>query len=133
MGGGVGIPTQKPKDTKGNGNPGLSVHRVKPARLFTNQMPAILTRRDRIVSATTPRVAAAQSPKAELQSAQSAVRFKRLQKIGGTGRGEATAVARSGQEREHRRDQDLVTANNKTREKEHQGARIEARSARRNH
>jgi hypothetical protein len=34
---------------------------------------------------------------------------------------------------EHRREHDLVAANKKTRQKKHQGARIEARSARRNH
>src|SRR5205814_5080783 len=38
-----------------------------------------------------------------------------------------------GQKMEHGRKHDLVAANKKTRQKKHQGARIEARSARRNH
>src|SRR5438093_1415999 len=61
------------------------------------------------------------------------VPFDRLRKIF-RARGQKTATGiRSAQERKHRRDRYLITANESANERAHQRARIEARPARRNH
>jgi hypothetical protein len=86
-----------------------------------------------IVPSTAPRMTTAQSADAEPCSPQSSVGLQALEKVNRTGRFKAAARPRSAQERKHRRDQQLVTANEKTQEEKHQGAKIEARSARRNH
>src|SRR4029077_13924607 len=61
------------------------------------------------------------------------VPFDRLREIF-RARGRKTAARiRSAEERKHRRDRYLITANENANERAHQGARIEARRARRNH
>src|SRR5437773_11018106 len=97
--------------------------------MFAVEMPG----RNRIGSSPAPRMTTAQPAQAQPRSAQDSVRLQGLEKINRTRRFKAATGARPAQEREHRRDQQLVAANKKTREKKHQGARIEARSARRNH
>src|SRR5438552_5264225 len=89
--------------------------------------------RNGVMPAAAPRIAAGQATDAEPASTDYAVRFERFQKVSRTARLETASTARSSQKRQHRREEQLVTANKKTREKKHQGARIEARSARRNH
>ena len=91
-----------------------------------------MSRRDRVVSATTPRMAATQAAKPQPAPAQKPVRLERLQKIDGTGRLEAAPSAGSGQKRQDRRERQLITANKKTQEENHQGARIGARFLQRN-
>src|SRR5439155_19168069 len=62
-----------------------------------------------------------------------AVLFDRSQEIFGT-RGRKTAAGiRSAEERKHRWNRYLITANENANERAHQAARIEARRARRNH
>src|SRR6266404_5952319 len=87
-------------------------------------------RRHRIMSTSAPRMAAAQPAHAQPRPAEHSMGLERLEKISGTGRLKTAARAGPAEERQHRRNQQLVTANKKTRQKEHQGARIEARSAR---
>src|SRR4051812_29577170 len=86
-----------------------------------------------IVSSAAPRIATAKTAKTEPRSAQNSMRLQRLEKIDRARRFKTTATTRPGQKMKHRREDDLVAANKKTRQKKHQGARIEARSARRNH
>jgi hypothetical protein len=90
-------------------------------------------RRDWIGATSAPGIATAHPAKAEPGSTPESVRLQRLEKVNGARRFKPAAASRSRQKRERRREHDLVAANNKTREKQHQGARIEARSARRNH
>ena len=88
---------------------------------------------NRVSSAAAPRIATADATKAEPRPAQNSMRLQRLEKINRAGRFKTATAARSLQKMEHRRENDLVTANKNARQKQHQGARIEARSARRNH
>jgi hypothetical protein len=83
--------------------------------------------------ASTPGMATAEAANSQPRSAQNSVRFQRLEKVSRTSRLKAATRGWPAEEREHGREQQLIAANKKTREKEHQGARIEARSARRNH
>ncbi len=76
---------------------------------------------------------AQQAAKSEPASPKNAVRLDGLQKIRRARRLEAAARSRPAQKRKHWRNQALVSADKKTDERKHQGARIEARSARRNH
>jgi len=85
------------------------------------------------MAASTPGIAPAYSAKAEPGSPPEPVRFQGLEKVDRARRFKPAAAAGSLEKREDRREQDLVTANKKTRQKDHQGARIEARSARCNH
>src|SRR5439155_18891080 len=90
-------------------------------------------RRHRIKSAATPRMTSQQALYSEKAPAQDAVLFDRSQEIFGA-RGRKTAAGiRSAEERKHRRDRYLITANENANERAHQGARIEAHRARRNH
>jgi glutamate/tyrosine decarboxylase-like PLP-dependent enzyme len=91
------------------------------------------TRRNWIVSTAAPRIATGETANAKPRSAQNSMRLQSLEKINRARRFETAAATRSGQKVEHRREDDLIAANKKTRQKKHQGARIEARSARRNH
>ena len=61
------------------------------------------------------------------------MRFHRFQKICRTGRLESTTGPGPAYQREERRERALINANENTEQAEHQGARIEARFARRNH
>src|SRR5688572_7419446 len=80
----------------------------------------------------TPRMTTAQPADAQPGSAHDAMRLQRREEVSRTGGLKPATRPRPAQKREHRRDEELITSNKKTREKEHQGARIEARSARRN-
>jgi hypothetical protein len=86
-----------------------------------------------IMPSPTPGVAAAQAADPEPGSTEDAVRLQRREEISRASRLKPAARPRAAQKSENRRNENLVTSNKKTREKEHQGARIEARSARRNH
>src|ERR1700674_1214003 len=77
--------------------------------------------RNGIVPAAAPRIATGQTTHAEPAPTKQSMRFERFQKVGGTSRLETASAARSRQKREHGRDERLVTANEKTRAKEHQG------------
>ena len=61
------------------------------------------------------------------------MRLDRLHEILGTGRLETAAGGRSAQPGQQRRDRAFVQAKHHSKQKEHQGVRIEARFARRNH
>src|SRR3954467_8875040 len=89
--------------------------------------------RHRVMPAPTPRVAPTQPAETKPGPAADTVRFQSLEEIDGARRFKPAAAPRPFEKREHRREQNLVSANKKTREQDHQGARIEARSARRNH
>lgn len=92
-----------------------------------------VSRRHWIKSSPAPGMATAQPADAEPGPAQDAVRLERREEVSRASRLEPAARSRPVQKRENRRNEKLVTSNKKTREKEHQGARIEACSARRNH
>ena len=79
-----------------------------------------------------PGRAAADSFQSEPAAAQGAVCLHGFQKVGGTGRLKPAAARRAAEKRKHGRDQNLVAANQASNKQAHQGARIEARSARRN-
>jgi len=93
----------------------------------------VVPRRDRIMPSSAPGMTTAQSAHTQPRSPQNSVCLQGFEKINRTRRFKAATRPRPAQEREHRREQKLVAANKKTREEEHQGAKIEARSARRNH
>lgn len=80
-----------------------------------------------------PGMATAQSAQTQPCSAKDAVGLERLQKVSRAGRFKTASRPRSAQKRKDRGNKNLITSNKNAREKEHQGARIEARSARRNH
>lgn len=103
------------------------------AGLFTNQLVVRMRfgGRHRVNPPPAPRMTAAQPAQAEPTAAPHSVPFDRLEKVTRTGRFEATAQARSAQPREHRRERRLISANEKSDDRNHQGARIEARFARR--
>jgi len=61
------------------------------------------------------------------------MRFHRFQKICRTGRLESATGTRPANQGEDWRERALINANENTEQAEHQGARIEARFARRNH
>jgi len=86
-----------------------------------------------VVTLSSPRVAAKKAAHPQPRSAKEALPFERFEKVDRTGRLEAASGTRPAQKRQHRRYEQLITANQKTHEQEYQGARIEARSARRNH
>jgi hypothetical protein len=89
--------------------------------------------RHRIVTFSAPGMATAKTAHSQPCAAKKSVSFERFEKVSRTGRLKAASGARSTQKRQHGRNEQLVTANQKTHEQEHQGARIEARSARCNH
>lgn len=66
-------------------------------------------------------------------SAKKAVFLQRFEKVDRTRRLKTASGARPTKKGQHWRNEQLITTNQKTHEQEHQGARIEARSARRNH
>jgi hypothetical protein len=80
-----------------------------------------------------PRLAPTEPPQTEPAAAQNAVGLHGFQEIARTGRLEPAASSGTGGPREDRRDDPLVGANQKSDDREHQGARIKARFARRNH
>jgi hypothetical protein len=86
-----------------------------------------------VVTLPAPGVTAAKPSQSQHRSAKETVSLDRFQKIGRTRRLETAAGARTAEKRQQRRNQQLITAKEKAHQQEHQGARIEARSARRNH
>src|SRR5438067_1427297 len=104
-----------------------------PQRGVPTKKQVMRSWRNWVGPAASPRIASAHATNAEPGAAQNSVRLQRLEKIGGARRFKTATASRAGQKVERRREQDLVAANKKTRQKKHQGARIEARSARRNH
>ena len=120
-----------------------------PGRLFTNEVigmweppwysdsggdnaPPTLQRHG-IVTLSAPGMTAAKTAQSQPCSAKKTVPLECFEKISRTCRLKAASGARSTQKRQHGRNEQLITANQKTHEQDHQGARIEARSARRNH
>src|SRR5688572_13914749 len=102
-------------------------------RRGTEAPPTLRDRRHWIMPSPTPRMATAEPADAQPGSAQDAMRLQRREEVSRTSRLKPATRPRPAQKRERRRNEKLITSNKKTREKEHQGARIEARSARRNH
>jgi hypothetical protein len=98
----------------------------------STEVPSTLWRH-RVVAPAAPGMATAYSAETKPRSAPDSMRLQGLEKIDGARRFKPAAATRPLEKRQNRREQNLVTANKKTREQEHQGARIEARSARRNH
>lgn len=90
-------------------------------------------RRHWVRSSPAPGMAAAQPADPQPRSPEDSVCFQGAEKVSRARRFEAASRPRSAQNGENRRNEKLITSDKKTREKEHQGARIEARSARRNH
>jgi hypothetical protein len=86
-----------------------------------------------IVTLPAPGMTAAKTAQSQPRSAKKTVLLERFKEVDRTRRLETASGARSTKKRQHRRTEHLITANQKTHEQEHQGARIEARSARRNH
>jgi hypothetical protein len=90
-------------------------------------------RRHGIMALSAPGMTTAKTAQSQPRAAKKSVSLERFEKVSRTGRLKAASGARSTQERQHGRNEHLITANQKTREQEHQGAKIEARSARCNH
>jgi hypothetical protein len=86
-----------------------------------------------IVTLSAPGMTATETAQSQPRSAKKTVTLDRFEKVDRTRRLETASGARSTKKRQQRRNEQLITANQKTHEQEHQGARIEARSARRNH
>jgi hypothetical protein len=110
---------------------------VLPRRLFTNKAlsPTQVAMRIRhwIGTLSPPRMATAQTAQSQPCAAKKTVSLERFEKVNRTSGLKTASGARTAQKREHGRNEQLITANQKTQEQDHQGARIEARSARRNH
>jgi len=82
-------------------------------------------RRDGVMPLTTPRMATGETAKSQPTPAQNTVPFDGLEEVAGAGRLEPAATPRATQPREHGRDRPLVKADQKTDDRNHQGARIE--------
>jgi hypothetical protein len=108
-----------------------------PQRLFTDKtlgrVQPVVRMRHGIVALSTPGMATAKTAHSQPRTAKKSVSLERFEKVSRTGRLKAASGARSTQKRQHGRNEQLITANQKTHEQDHQGARIEARSARCNH
>src|SRR5476651_349594 len=110
-----------------------------PGCLFTDKMSGavahrfIFLHRNRIVAMPTPGMATRETAQAEPTSGHHAAHLDRLQKIGRTSRFKSATRTGSADRRQDRRERALISANKKASERKHQRARIEARSARRNH
>jgi hypothetical protein len=116
----------------------LSVHTENADRLFADEMRVVVrfgtgAGRDRIVSFAAPRLTAGKPAQAEPTAAQDAMSFHCFEEVVRAGRLKPATAARSAQPGEHRRDRPLITADQKSDDQAHQGARIKARFARRNH
>jgi hypothetical protein len=86
-----------------------------------------------IVTLSAPGMTSTKAPQSQPRPAQKTVLLHRFEEVDRTSRFKTASGARPAQKRQHGRNEHLITANQKTHEQEHQGARIEARSARRNH
>lgn len=119
-----------------------------PVRLFTHKMVGVLERlrgrdgrgpnapptfRNWIEPMAAPRLTTRQAPQSQPASAQQSNAFNRFQKISGTCRRESTTRCGSAEKRENRRHENLICADEKSNDPNHERARIEARFARRNH
>src|SRR6266404_3016420 len=109
------------------GEPRMLSGRSRDAR------PPPTFRRHRIVTLSAPGMTTTKTAQSQPRSAKKTVPLERFKEVDRTGRLETASGARSTKERQHGRNEQLITTNQKTHEQEHQGARIEARSARRNH
>src|SRR5205807_8666870 len=85
-----------------------------------------------IVTATAPWLAAPQPPQSQPTAAEKAMRLHCFQKISRTSRLKSATGTGPGDRRKQWRDRKLIKANESAKELEHQGAKIEARLARRN-
>jgi hypothetical protein len=110
---------------------------VLPRRLLTNKtcgcVRSALRGRYGIGPMPTPGMTAAKTAQSQPSAPKQTVLLERFEKVDRACWLETAPGARSTEKRQHRRNRYLVSANQKTHEREHQGARIEARSARCNH
>jgi hypothetical protein len=132
----IHFPHDKPDDAKSHYNPRSSIHKFGFARSDTatdlivrSARPA---RRHRVISTSTPWLAASEALQSQPASMPNAMRLHRFQKICRTGRRKSAATVRPAKQTKHRRKRALIEAYDKTNQSEHQ-SRIEARLARRNH
>jgi len=132
----IHFPYNEPNHTKSDDNPRSSIHKFGFARsdaaadlILRSARPA---RWHRVVSTSTPWLAASEALQSQPTSVPDAVRLHRFQKICRTGRGKSAAAVRTAEQTKQRRKRALIKANDKTNQSEHQ-SRIEARLARRNH
>ena len=84
-----------------------------------------MARWHRVVPLPAPRLATGETAESQPASAQNAMYFDGLEKVAGAGRLKPTAASWAAQPREHRRDRPLVKTDEKTDDRDHQGARIE--------
>lgn len=108
-----------------------------PQRLFTNKTrgcvrPAVRMRHG-IIALSAPGMTVTEPAYSQPRAAKKPTPLERLEEVDRTRWLETASGARSTKKRQQGRNEQLITANQKTHEQEHQGARIEARSARRNH
>lgn len=96
------------------------------------QAPPTL-RRHGIVTLPAPGMTTAYAPQAQRSPPKKTVGLERFQKVVRTAGLKPAAGTWSAEKGEHRRNGQLITTDEKTHEEKHQGAKIEARSARRNH
>src|SRR5205823_13267494 len=132
----IHFPYDEPDHAKSDDNPRSSIHKFGFARsdaatdlILRSAGPA---RRHRVVSTSTPWLAASEALQSQPTSVPNAMRLHRFQKISRTGRGKSAAEVRTAKQTKQRRKSALIEANDKTNQSEHQ-SRIEARLARRNH
>ena len=85
------------------------------------------------MSLPAPRLTTPEPPQSQPPATPQTVRFHSLEEVVGTARFEAATVAWTAQPREYGRDRPLIGADQKSDDQKHQGARIKARFARRNH
>src|SRR5438477_4538937 len=82
-------------------------------------------RRHGIRTLSAPGMTATKTAQSQPCSAKKTVSLERFQEVDRTGRLETASGVRSAKKRQNRRNEQLITANQKTHEQEHQGARIE--------
>ena len=132
----IHFPHHKPDDAKSDYNPRSSIHKFGFARsdtatdlILRSACPAWW---HRVISRSTPWLAASEALQSQPASVPNAMRLHRFQKISRTGRGKSAAAVRTAKQPKQRRKRALIEANDQTNQSEHQ-SRIEARLARRNH
>ena len=132
----IHFPYDEPSYAKSDNNPRCSIHKFGFARSDAatdlGLRSASPVWRHRVVSTSTPWLAASEALQSQPASVPNAMGLHRFQKISRTARGKPAAAVRTAQQAKQRRKRALIKANDKTNQHEHQ-SRIEARLARRNH
>lgn len=124
------LPRDQADDAKNNGSPRGAIHEIFRAELPADAAGIL---RHWVPTASAPRLAPQEPFPAEPASPPETVLLHRAQKIFRTSGRKSAAAIRTGERGKRRRQRGLIRTNENADDRAHQGARIKARRARRNH